>query len=68
MSRSRRMPVPRNHLRTSVDYAKAQAILDEVDGKSKAQPWYPIDCKHGYDCCPKCDGERRDQRTLKPVI
>ena len=29
--------------------------------------WYPIECEHGYDCCPTCDGPRRDPKTLKVV-
>ena len=29
--------------------------------------WYPIECVHGYDCCPQCDGPRRDPYTLRPV-
>jgi len=26
--------------------------------------WYPIECEHGYDCCPMCDGPRRNTQTL----
>lgn len=29
--------------------------------------WYPIECRHGYDCCPICDGPRRDPKTLQIV-
>lgn len=29
--------------------------------------WYPIECEHGYDCCPTCDGQRHDTITLHPL-
>jgi len=35
--------------------------------KPERARWYPIDCEHGYDCCPICDGERRDTITLAPL-
>lgn len=35
--------------------------------RRKPKKWYPIECEHGFDCCPICDGERRDPLTLKPV-
>ena len=38
--------------------ARTEAILDAW-GKLppvKVAPWYPIECKHGYDHCPICDG------------
>jgi hypothetical protein len=27
--------------------------------------WYPVECERGFDCCPICDGPRRDPGTLK---
>lgn len=24
--------------------------------RSPRSRWYPIECEHGYDCCPICDG------------
>lgn len=24
--------------------------------------WYPIECEHGYDACPICDGPRPEDR------
>lgn len=29
--------------------------------------WYPIECRHGFDCCPICDGPRRDPKTLQVI-
>lgn len=45
-----------------------RASIDGLRRIRKAAPrWYPVECEHGYDCCPMCDGERRDPKTLKPV-
>ncbi|MGE3914676.1 MAG: hypothetical protein AB7F78_03170 [Hyphomicrobiaceae bacterium] len=33
----------------------------------KRRRWYPIECEHGFDCCPQCDGARRDPRTLETI-
>lgn len=55
-------------------------LLEKMEGKRHdARPrhgrkrrvlrakWYPVECGHGYDCCPACDGPRRDPRTLRVV-
>ena len=47
-------------------------IRAQIDGmrrirQAKPKKWYPIECEHGYDCCPQCDGQRRDPKTLRPV-
>ncbi len=39
--RSNPMPVPSNRLRTPADYARAQALLDEIDGKPTGAPTKP---------------------------
>ena len=38
-----------------------------TDSYRRPRAWYPMECVHGYDCCPKCDGARRDPQTLRPV-
>lgn len=49
--------------------AKARRrIPEKADSNSAAAAkWYPVECEHGYDCCPQCDGPRRDPLTLKPI-
>lgn len=34
---------------------------------TKAPTWYPIECEHGYDCCPICDAEWLRSQSVKPT-
>jgi len=40
---------------------------NEKYSRARQRRWYPIECEHGYDCCPICDGARRDPLTLNRI-
>ena len=47
---------------------KTSALETKLPRRAKRRrSWYPIECEHGYDCCPMCDGPRRDPGTLRIV-
>ena len=50
MRRSNRMPVPRNRLRTALDYRRAQIMLAELDGKITPQEADALRAVEREDC------------------
>lgn len=49
----------------AVRFISAEPLLGPIDlagwvKKSKDWKWFPIECKHGYDACPVCDGEPKN--------
>lgn len=41
----------------AVRWISAEPLLGPIDLKKYVQrtPWYPIECEHGFDHCPRCD-------------
>jgi hypothetical protein len=46
---------------------RAKSRTESRTVRKSFRRWYPIECQHGYDCCPICDGPRRDTITLRPA-
>ncbi len=42
---------------TAVDWEQVKLPGVAPRARPRARVWYPIECPHGYDACPRCDAD-----------